>query len=77
MIDLGDHRIQGPPDAFYIPNFVTPEEEKYLMRKVCMLHLIKWNTSVSHDSIDHRVSATEVEISSESPVCDRRRFHLC
>ena len=36
-MDLETHRIPGTSDAFYIPNFVTPEEEEYLMRKVRVL----------------------------------------
>ena len=35
-VDLADHQIPGSRDAFYIPNFVTQDEEEYLMRKVCM-----------------------------------------
>lgn len=36
-MNLENHRIPGASDAFYIPNFVTPEEEEYLMRKVRVL----------------------------------------
>jgi hypothetical protein len=34
MMDLAKHRIQGPQDSFYIPDFVTQAEEDYLLRKV-------------------------------------------
>lgn len=68
--NLTNHRIPGPPDAFYIPNFVTREEEDYLTRKVCFVNM---NSSlllnVSPQTIDHGVTATEVEMFNESPVC--------
>jgi hypothetical protein len=35
IVDLAQHRIQGPQDSFYIPDFVTQTEEEYLIRKVC------------------------------------------
>ena len=37
-MDLENYRIPGTSDAFYIPNFVTREEEEYLMRKVRVLY---------------------------------------
>jgi hypothetical protein len=31
---LLDFRVAGPPEAYYIPDFVTKDEEQYLLRKV-------------------------------------------
>lgn len=36
---LSKYRIPGTCEAFYIPNFVTVEEECYLMRKVGIMSL--------------------------------------
>ena len=33
-MDSADHRVAGSQDAYYIPNFVTEDEEAYLIRKV-------------------------------------------
>jgi hypothetical protein len=32
--NLSDFRVPGPPEAYYIPDFLTDEEEQYLLRKV-------------------------------------------
>jgi hypothetical protein len=45
---LANHRILGPPDAFYIPNFVTQDEEEYLMRKVCFMWSNRTANLMSH-----------------------------
>lgn len=38
--DLEQHRIPNlPPAAFYIPNFITEQEEDYLLQKVCLTAL--------------------------------------
>lgn len=36
-MDMAEHQVPGSQSAFYIPNFVTPEEEEFLVRKVCVL----------------------------------------
>ena len=33
-MDLAKYKIPGSQEAFYIPDFVTEEEEHYLVRKV-------------------------------------------
>ncbi|KIM82017.1 hypothetical protein PILCRDRAFT_820910 [Piloderma croceum F 1598] len=42
MVDLAKHRIQGPQDSFYIPDFVTQAEEEYLVRKITESPRHKW-----------------------------------
>jgi len=32
--ELSQFRVPGPPEVYYIANFVTREEERYLLRKV-------------------------------------------
>ncbi|KAF8900126.1 hypothetical protein CPB84DRAFT_1680744 [Gymnopilus junonius] len=32
---LSQFHTEGHEDAFYVPNFITPEEEQYLIRKIC------------------------------------------
>lgn len=36
-IDLNSHRVEAGDlhDVFYIPDFVSEEEESYLIRQVC------------------------------------------
>ena len=49
-MDLESHRIPGTSDAFYIPDFVTPEEEEYLIRKVrvlaCQMRDVRYLTAI-------------------------------
>jgi alkylated DNA repair protein alkB homolog 6 len=33
-MDLNQFRVPGSQEAFYIPNFITEDEEEYLIRKV-------------------------------------------
>src|ERR1700722_16158202 len=35
--DLYQFRVPGPPEVYYIPDFLTEEEEEYLLRKVRLL----------------------------------------
>jgi hypothetical protein len=39
--NLSQHRVPGPPEAYYIADFVTEEEEHYLLRKVCSRYPLK------------------------------------
>ena len=34
--ELTQYLIPGTDAAFYIPEFVTPEEEEFLLRKACL-----------------------------------------
>ena len=34
IVHLSSHRVPGSDCSFYIPNFVTEDEEKYLIQKV-------------------------------------------
>ena len=34
-MDLSEYRVPGSDCAYYIPDFVSEEEEEYLVRKVC------------------------------------------
>jgi hypothetical protein len=47
------HRLSGlPPEAFYIPDFITEHEEEYLLKKVRF-----WPCpSTSNSDIDRNVS---------------------
>ena len=33
-MNLNEHHIPGTTDTYYIPDFVTEDEEAYLLRKV-------------------------------------------
>ena len=33
-MDLTEHHVPGTTDTYYIPDFVTEDEEAYLLRKV-------------------------------------------
>lgn len=33
-IDLEDYRVEGTSSVYYIPNFVSEDEEEYLIRQV-------------------------------------------
>ncbi|KAI0092343.1 hypothetical protein BDY19DRAFT_884238 [Irpex rosettiformis] len=41
-MDLTQFAIPGLPQAYYIPNFVTEDEEKYLIRKITESPLPRW-----------------------------------
>ena len=34
--ELTQYLIPGTDEAFYVPEFVTPEEEEFLLRKACL-----------------------------------------
>lgn len=38
-IHLNAYFFQAPPKAFYIPDFISVEEESYLLDHVCKLNL--------------------------------------
>jgi len=42
MDSLEQYRVSGVPEVFYVPDFVTEQEEEYLMRKVCQRN---WSTA--------------------------------
>ncbi|KAI0791046.1 hypothetical protein C8Q75DRAFT_759099 [Abortiporus biennis] len=42
MQDLSRYQVSGTDQAFYIPNFVTEEEEIYLIRKITETSQTKW-----------------------------------
>ena len=43
MMELQDFRIDGIPNScYYIPNFVTPEEEKVILQNVNKAAKSKW-----------------------------------
>jgi hypothetical protein len=45
---LAPHLIEnGPPSMFYIPNFITAEEEEYILNKVHSSHTIAHNISTN------------------------------
>jgi len=63
MVDLVKHRIQGPQDSFYIPDFVTQAEEEYLIRKVCLVrydltalgYLTRYHRSLTRPDINGNI----------------------
>lgn len=64
-LKLAQYLIPGTDEAYYIPEFITPDEEQFLLRKACL-------AASSHASlverqrffVDPRIACAEVETTS-------------
>lgn len=47
-INFGNLTFQGPPSIFYIPDFITEEDEKVLLDKIYKAPIPKWTGKYLH-----------------------------
>ena len=61
-LKLAQYLIPGTDEAFYIPGFITPDEERFLLRKAC-LAASSYAPLVERRrfSIDPRIACAEME----------------
>lgn len=51
QMNLAEHHVPGSKDTYYIPDFVTADEESYLLRKVSLQKLLshpRFNIPLAH-----------------------------
>jgi len=41
-MDLSEFKVEGPPSMYYIPSFISEQDEKYLMNKIYTAPKPKW-----------------------------------
>lgn len=68
-MNLEDHRLPGTNEVFYIPNFVTEDEELYLLRKITGSPQVKWKKLANRrlQLFGGELSAKNVLVSQEMP----------
>lgn len=67
--ELSQFRVPGPPEVYYIANFVTREEERYLLRKVRLTCPTQdFGASWLNETIDKRISPAEMETAGQPQV---------
>ena len=67
MMNLSEHHVPGSKDTYYIPDFVTADEEAYLLRKVRPQAVFLCPT-FTNPSSDPRNTSAEMEATFESEV---------
>lgn len=70
-MSLAEHHVPGSKDTYYIPNFVTANEEAYLIRKASQLFVPHLSVSPIHQGCraDPGDPPAQVEATFESEVC--------
>ena len=66
-INLDEYLVTGTSTAYYIPDFVTEDEEEYLIRKVAITMPMPSSQSTQHLP-DSRSASTPVEAATKSQV---------
>jgi hypothetical protein len=67
-MNLSEHHVPGSKDTYYIPDFVTADEEAYLLRKVRILaycrarfmNLVRFRRHLSRNGSNYRIGGTFV-----------------
>lgn len=52
MMDLTQYKVDGTDAVYYIPEFVTEDEEEYLIRKVKHSIIFRWTYRLTY-RFDH------------------------
>jgi hypothetical protein len=64
QMNLAEYHVPGSKDTYYIPDFVTTDEETYLLRKV------SFEKPLNHPlHVDSGDTTAEMEATFESEVC--------
>ena len=65
-MDLEQYIIPGLPDkTYYIPNFITPEKEKYLLDQISRTSQVKW-TQLSNRRLQNWGGVPHQKVSVEA-----------
>ena len=69
MSGLGTYHVPGSRNTYYIPDFVTPEEEEYLIRKVQFFHRLHLRQRPSAYIVsDKRIPPAQMEKTTKQTV---------
>jgi len=74
QMNLAKHHVPGSKNTYYIPDFVTTDEEAFLLRKVSWQNHSRPSLRIHQIHADSGDTSAEMEATFESEVCYTMNF---